>query len=245
MDESTAGPGTGPASDTLPRWVAPVPRAVETLGLQLVWAVVVVNLVGTAFGFWFYRFQFADTPAVMFPFVPDSPGATLLIAVALGLWALGRQNEYVTALAFFGNIILGLWTPWVLLVFSDASIAQSGLPLHAFLVVSHLAMVLQALVLHRIAEFRLRAVAVAAVWYSLDLTVDYFYPIVGAGGGDTFLPAKPHHTWIPVTRDSVVAGTATAFQIAALGAVLATILAVFLALSIRIGKLRAETRPGR
>ena len=243
MDESRAGPGA-PASTALPRWAAPVPRAVETLGLRFVWAVVAVNLVGTAFGFWFYRHQFAETPAVMLPFIPDSPGATLLVAVALALWALGRANEYVTMLAFFGNVILGLWTPWVLLVFSDASIAQSGLPLHAFLVVSHLGMVLQALVLHRIAEFRLRAVAVAAAWYTLDLTVDYFYPIVGAGG-DTFLPAKPHHTWIPVTRDSVVAGTTTAFQVAALGAVLTTLLAVFLALSIRIGKLRGRSHAGR
>jgi uncharacterized membrane protein YpjA len=233
---------TGSDSNAPLRWTTPVPRAIETIGLRFVWAVVAVNLAGTAFGFWFYRHQFAETPPVMLPFVPDSPGATLLIALALALWALGRPSEYVAVLAFFGNLILGLWTPFVLVVFSDASVAQSGLAMHTFMIVSHLGMVLQALVLHRIAAFRLRAIAVATAWYTLNLTVDYFYPVVGAGESG-FLPATPHHTLLPVTRESVVAGTATAFQIAALGAVLTTVLAVFLATSIRIGKLR--DRPGR
>jgi len=230
---------TGSDSKAPPRWTAPVPRAVETVGLRFVWAVVAINLAGTAFGFWFYRHQFAETPAVMLPFVPDSPVATLLVALALALWALGRPSEYVTVLAFFGNLILGLWTPWVLVMFSDASVAQSGLTMHAFMIVSHLGMVVQALVLHRIAAFRLRAIAVATVWYTLNLTVDYFYPVVAANES-AFLPAAPHHTLLPVTRESVVAGTATAFQIAALGAVLTTVLAVFLAASIRIGRLRGH-----
>jgi len=227
-----------PGSDRLPRWAAPVPEAVEDLGLRFVWVVVALNLGGTAFGFWFYRHQFAETVPVMWPFVPDSPVATLLAAAAFGLWALGRENEFVTALAFFGNLIFGLWTPWVLFVFTDASVADSGLAMHTFLVVSHLGMALQALVLHRIAEFRLPAVAVATAWYTINLGTDYFVPVVGPEFPGGFLPAKPHHTWIPVARDAVVAGDATAFQIAALGAVSATILAVFLSLSIRLLKLR-------
>jgi uncharacterized membrane protein YpjA len=229
-----------PDREALPGWVAPIPEPIESLGLRLVWGVVATNLAGTAFGFWFYRHQFGETPLAMFPFVPDSPVATLLIATAFALWAIGRPNEYVTALAFFGNLIFGLWTPWVLLLFTDASIAQSGVLMHTFLVVSHLGMALQALVLHRIAAFRLRAVAVAAAWYTTNLTVDFFLPIVGTEPPSDFLPVRPHHTWIPVARDHVVAGVTTAFQLAALGAVLATVLAVFLALGLRVTKLEAS-----
>jgi len=228
-----------PDSERLPWWVAPVPRAVENLGLRFAWVVVAANLGGTAFGFWFYRHQFADTAVVMWPVVPDSPVATLLAAAAFALWALGRPNEYVTVLAFFGNLIFGLWTPWVLVAFTEASVADSGLAMHTFLVVSHLGMALQALVLHRLASFRLRAVAVATAWYTANLAVDYFVPLVGPEFSGPFLPAKPHHTWIPVARDAVVTGDATAFQIAALGAVAATILAVFLSLNIRVLKLTA------
>jgi len=83
---------------------------------------------GTLFGFWYYGFhplplsdplfvsQFARTPTVMWPFVPDSPVATLFIALSLIAWKRGWNAEWLHALAFFGCIKLGLWTPFVQLV---------------------------------------------------------------------------------------------------------------------------------
>ena len=97
--------GRQPSSgDRLPEWLAPVPEAIESLGLRFVWVVVAINLAGTAFGFWYYAAQFSRTPVEMWLFVPDSPMATLFIAGAFALWALDRPNDYLTALAFFGNI---------------------------------------------------------------------------------------------------------------------------------------------
>ena len=222
-------PETLPDRDPLPRWVAPVPKIVEDVGLRLVWLVVAINLAGTAFGFWYYRHQFAETPQVMWIFVPDSPLATLFVATALALWAIGRQNDYLTALAFFGNIKLGLWTPWVLVVFVDAFYPLNGPALYSFLLFSHLAMVVQAFVLHRITDFPVKAVAVALAWYTIDLTVDYFIPIVG----------DPHHTRLPVAYETMAFGGANAFQIAAWGAVVLTIVPLFFALATRVKKLEA------
>ena len=216
-----------PASGDLPGWLSPVPTALEDLGFRLVWLVVAINLAGTAFGFWYYRAQFAATPAEMWLFVPDSPMATLFIAGAFALWALGRANDTLTALAFFGNIKLGLWTPWVLVVFAEEFLAFTSLPLYAFLLVSHLAMVVQAFVLHRITDFPIRAVGLAVLWYTVDLTVDYFIPIVG----------EPHHTAIPLARDTPIALEATAFQLAAWAAVVLTIVPLFWALATRIYSL--------
>ncbi len=230
-----------PERPTLPRWLAPLPRAVENLGFRLLWAVVLINLLGTAFGVWFYRYQFTDTPSVMWLFVPDSPMATLFIAIAFAAWALGRHNEYLTVLAFFGNVIFGLWTPWVLLVGWEQSIAQSGLPLHLFLIGSHLAMVVQALVLYRIAAFRQRAIGVALGWYTLNLTVDYFWPLLGRTHDGVLFPVTPHHTRIPVAYDTVFPGGTTGFQLAALGAVLALLIAVVFALNLRLAKLKTDT----
>jgi uncharacterized membrane protein YpjA len=204
-----------------------VPTALENLGYRLVWLVVGINLAGTAFGFWYYRHQFARTPIEMWAFVPDSPLATLFIALAFGLWAAGRQSDTLTTLAFFGNIKLGLWTPWVLVVFTDEFLAFTSLPLYAFLLGSHLSMVIQAFVLHRITEFPVRAVAIALAWYTVDLTVDYFVPIIG----------EPHHTTIPLARETPVAAGATAFQLSAWAAVVLTLLGVFLALASRIAAL--------
>src|SRR5699024_3332354 len=112
-----------PDREALPRYVAPVPKAIEDLGLRLGWLVVAINLAGTAFGFWYYRFQFSLEPALAWPFVPDSPVATLFIALSIASWKLGRSREWLDALAFFGCLKLGLWTPYTLLVFQDAFLA--------------------------------------------------------------------------------------------------------------------------
>ncbi len=224
----------------LPRWLAPVPRTLEDLGLRLVWLVVAINLAGTAFGFWYYRFQFTDTPVSMWIFVPDSPMATLLAAIAFGLWAIGRQNDYVSALAFFGNIKLGLWTPWVLAAFFDAFYGINGPVMYAFLFVSHLGMVVQAFVLHRITDFPVKAVAVALAWYTIDLTVDYFLPIVGRTDPFGYLPVLPHHTRIPVRYSTEIVAGANAFQIAAWGAVLLTIAPLFFALATRVKTIESQ-----
>lgn len=226
-----------PERDPLPRWLAPLPRRLEDVGLRLAWLVVAVNLAGTAFGVWYYAPQLAATPTAMWPFVPDSPLATLLFALAVASWKLGRERAWLTALAFFGNLILGLWTPLVLLAFAD-HYAFLHPAMYAFLFTSHLAMVVQAFVLHRLGDFPVWAVAIALAWYGLDLLIDYFYPVVGGA---------PHHTTLPVERDAPMFLGADALSVAASFGAALTLLAVFLALSIRVAKLERGTidRRGR
>jgi uncharacterized membrane protein YpjA len=251
MSDRTPGPvsrirdGVGlPSRTTLPRYLAPLPESVENLGLVLVWPVVVVNLVGTAFGFWYYGFhpfseptvtwQFAGEPTAMWLFVPDSPVATLFIALAFAAWKLGRANEYLSALAFFGCWKLGLWTPVMLVAFADGFLASTALPLYVFLVVSHLAMVVEGFVIHRISDFPVRAVAVAAAWYGLNDVLDYLLPVVGT----------PHHTLLPGQR-LVAAGAgfthpSPTHEIAAATAVSLSLVATFLALATRVKKLERD-----
>ncbi|MFB6128075.1 MAG: DUF1405 domain-containing protein [Halolamina sp.] len=222
-----------PGREPLPRWVAPLPRAVENLGLNLAWLVVAVNLAGTAFGFWYYRFQFAVEPLSVAPLVADSPTATLFIAAALAAWKLDRHSEYLSALAFFGCWKLGLWTPLVLAVFADGFLAGVHPAMYAFLFGSHLAMVVEAFTLHRIATFPAKAVAVAVAWYAGNDLVDYFLPLVGT----------PHHTLLPGQSVATVAEgfthPAAVHYPAAAGAVALTLSATFLTLSTRVKLLEA------
>ncbi|MFD1632954.1 DUF1405 domain-containing protein [Haloplanus ruber] len=221
-----------PDPDTLPRWLAPLPGAVENLGLSLAPAVVATNIVGTAFGFWYYRFQFAAEPLATWPLVPDSPVATLFIALSLGLWWLGRSNEVVNALAFFGCWKLGLWTPFVLLAFADGFLATTALPMYAFLLSSHLMMVVEAFVIHRYSDFPVGAVAVAVAWYGLNDLVDYFLPLAGT----------PHHTLLPGQRivDGTITHLSPTHELAAAGAVVLTLTATFLTLATRVKKLESR-----
>ncbi len=216
-----------PDPEGLPRYVAPLPTWLENIGLRLAWLIVAVNLAGTAFGFWYYRVQFEATPVVMWPFVPDSPAATLLIALSLAAWRLDVRAGPLHALAFFGCIKLGFWTPYVQVVLQS----PAGIPdwLYYFLIFSHLAMVIEAFLIHRYAEFSVGAVAVAVVWYVANDVVDYFWPVVG----------EFHHTWL---RAEVVGGGVShgvaAHHLAAAAAVVLTVAAVFLALSTRVEKIR-------
>lgn len=216
-----------PRSD-LPRYVAPLPEPLENLALNLVWPIVAINLLGTAFGFYYYGFQFSRTPVEMWLFVPDSPVATLFIALALATWKLGHPREWLIALAFFGNIILGGWTVWAHLAFW-AEFSYLHPAMRQFLIWSHAAMVLQAFVLHRIGEFSPGAVAVATAWYALDTTVDYFVPVRG----------DLHHTFLPAAREETAFLGATALNTAAAGAVLLFVLSVYLAMATRVEKGRA------
>ncbi len=213
----------------LPWYVAPLPESLENLALNLVWPIVAVNLIGTAFGFYYYGFQFSQTPMEMWLFVPDSPVATLFIALALASWKLGRPQQWLIALAFFGNVILGGWTVWVHLAFYE-QFGYLGEPMRQFLIWSHAAMVLQAFILHRIGTFDPRAVGVATIWYAIDTTVDYFIPVRG----------ELHHTSLPTARDEPMFLGADALGVAAAGAVLLLVLSVYLAMVTRLELQRSE-----
>ncbi|MHB9285436.1 DUF1405 domain-containing protein [Halobacteriales archaeon Cl-PHB] len=219
-----------PSSEGLPGYVAPLPEWLENVGLRLAWLIVLVNLVGTAFGFWYYRLQLEATPLAMWVFVPDSPMATLFIALSLAAWRLDVDADWLHVLAFFGCIKLGLWTPYVQLGLQSP--AGIGLLMYWFLVLSHLAMAVEAFLIHRYAAFSVPAVAVATVWYTANDVLDYLYPVVG----------DFHHT---VLRAEYVDGTfdhtLVAHDLAAACAVVLTVICIFLALATRVEKLRLGT----
>lgn len=203
----------------------PLPTAIEDLALRLAWPIVGINLLGTVFGFWYYRFQLADTPLVMWPWVPDSPLATFFMAMSVALWKLGRTNELVNMLAFYGNIKLGLWTPFTLVVF-QGDFAYLHPAMFQFLIWSHLLMVAQAFLIHRYSRFSLWAIVGALIWYTVDLTLDYFVPIAGG----------PHHTWIPTPRHTEMWFGATAVDLIAAAATVLTIWITIVACATHIHK---------
>ena len=211
----------------LPWYLRLIPAQLERWASDHLGWIILVNLLGTAFGFWYYgvrvwppgvTWQLAREPIVMWPFVPDSPLATLLFALALFGILRGRARPTLVALGFIGSLKLGLWTPFVLLVFSEAFLATTAPAMYLFLLVSHLGMALQALLLVRLAPFGVRAVSLAVGWYLLNDVVDYFLPIVG----------RPHHTALPLADGTPIYG-ATVLQVAAAGAVSITVLATVLA----------------
>ncbi|MEF8782654.1 MAG: DUF1405 domain-containing protein [Haloarculaceae archaeon] len=235
--------GPVPGSESLPRYVAPLPTWLEDVALRLAWPIVAVNLLGTVFGFWYYagrplevappliEGQLGAAPLAAWPLIPDSPAATLFIGLSLAAWRLGWDAEQLHALAFFGCIKLGFWTPYVQLFLNGPGGIAAWL--YWFLVLSHLAMVLEAFVIHRYARFSVGAVAVATLWYGFNDVVDYFWGVLGG----------PHHTTLRAEYvDGSISHAVPAHDFAAACAVVLTLSAVFLALATRIEKLKRVRR---
>ena len=212
---------------TLPWYLAPLPRRLEDIALRLAWVIAAVNLLGTAFGFWYYRFQLGATPLLAWPFVPDSPLATMFIGFSFVTYKLDIDADWVHALAFFGAIKLGLWTPFVQVFLNGPGDLATWL--YQFLIWSHLAMVLEAFVIHRFASFSVRSVLVAVIWYGLNDLVDYFVPFAG----------QIHHTWLRAEQvGGGVSHGVPAHDYAAAAAVTLTLVATVLAFSTRQYKSR-------
>lgn len=218
-----------PASRDLPWYVAPLPEWLENVGLRLAWPIILVNLLGTAFGFWFYWPQLAQTPLPMWIIVPVSPLATMYMAFSLAAWRLDYQLEWLHALAFIGGIKYGLWTP-ILQIFINGP-GDIALWLYLFLIVSHFAMAVQVFLIHRYASFPVWAVGIGTGWYVLNDMLDYFFIVLDG----------PHHTWIrAIAVNAQMDRTLPAFDQAAGIAVSTTVFAVFLALSTRISIVTAR-----
>ncbi len=135
--------------------------------------IILINLAGTAFGFYYYREQFAATAPHLWIFVADSPIATFLMAASLLLYLKDRRSGTLEALAAIANIKYGLWTVFILLFYFDTFFSSNPLPMYLFLLFSHLLMFLQAFLVLDYTDFDLRHLAVAASWFLVNDLFDY------------------------------------------------------------------------
>ncbi|MFQ3308551.1 MAG: putative membrane protein YpjA [Candidatus Nanohaloarchaea archaeon] len=156
-----------------------LPEKIKEIALNNPWLLVILNILGTGFGYWYYRFQLMDSPLHFWPLIPVSPNATLFMALSLGLYALGKKNRWtrvIDVLAFIGNLKYGLWTVVVMLSTPSAYLNQSTTTMFIFLVVTHALMATQALIVLDYTDFDLDALFSGALWYTINDVVDYFGP---------------------------------------------------------------------
>ena len=148
---------------------------------SVLWILFWVNLVGTIYGYWWYRYQLADTPPVFWLFVPDSPTASLFITIFLLVLLLGRRAPYIEALAVVSLIKYGIWAVVMnfLMLLQDGSLGWQGY----MLMISHGAMAVEAFLFAAFYTYTLRHLALAAVWVLHDTIIDYVFgmmPVYGS-----------------------------------------------------------------
>ena len=104
---------------------------------------ILVNLLGSLWGFNWYYWQLHETPVILWPVVPDSPGSTLLFSLFLiGLW-FGRRWPWLEGIVYTAMVKYGLWTVIIFLHYWTATgdITWESIYLSS----SHLGMAVEAL----------------------------------------------------------------------------------------------------
>ncbi len=137
----------------------------------LVLVLIIVNLVGAAYGYYWYAGHLAATPWHLWPFIPDSPLVVSLFVLTLMLRLSGRPTSWLEAITFLGLIKYGAWTVLVIgyhLYTGGAATLENYL-----LMVSHLGMVVQGAVFLPILRPARRLWLIVIGWFALNDFLDY------------------------------------------------------------------------
>ncbi|MFZ5632826.1 MAG: DUF1405 domain-containing protein [Bacillota bacterium] len=147
--------------------------------------ILVINILGSAYGYYWYAEQLASTDKELWLFVPDSPLATTMFAAVLLLSLLGFRNVLFSVIALTACIKYGLWA---VIIISHFWATGGGIRFpEAMLWVSHLGMAVQGMIYLGPCLFTGsragrrfitgRVVAVTASWMLLNDFLDYYLDI--------------------------------------------------------------------
>ncbi|MFE1244133.1 DUF1405 domain-containing protein [Fictibacillus sp. NPDC058756] len=132
-----------------------------------------VNILGTIYGYYWYYYQLIETPWYFLPFVPDSPTASLFFVLVLIGFLLKQQNGLFEALAAASLFKYGIWA-----VGMNLGGAFVGTPLdivNYMLIFSHLGMAVQGLLYAPFYRIKVWHAGAAALWLFHNEIVDYVF----------------------------------------------------------------------
>jgi uncharacterized membrane protein YpjA len=137
------------------------------------WLLFIINILGTIYGYIWYRYQLAETPLIFLPFVPDSPTASLFFVFVLLAFLRRRHFPLFEALAIVTLVKYGIWAVAMnLLVWKvTGELDVAGW----MLIVSHGAMAIEGMLYAPFYRFRGTHLAIAAVWTLHNDIIDYVF----------------------------------------------------------------------
>lgn len=141
----------------------------------VLWIVGLINLAGTLYGYYWYEPQLATSKWYYYPFIPDSPTASLFFTIIVFLWIFERRSRLFEALAFVTLIKYGVWAVAMnALMLNQLGTENPFLTAMALmLMVSHGAMAFQALLYSPLMTFRVKELVLVAIWVIHNDVVDY------------------------------------------------------------------------
>lgn len=140
---------------------------------SFLFALLVVNIAGTIYGYYWYGGQLAITEPIFYIFVPDSPTASLFFCFAIIGWLMNRHFKLMEVLALVTLIKYGLWA----VVMNLLTLVETGYigPIGWMLVFSHFMMAVQAVLYLPKYRFEFWHVVVTAIWTLHNDVIDYVF----------------------------------------------------------------------
>ncbi|PKR78839.1 DUF1405 domain-containing protein [Halalkalibacillus sediminis] len=147
---------------------------------SILWLLLIINTLGTIYGYIWYEHQLIETPAIFLIFVPDSPTASLFFVVVLVGFLLNKNFKYFEALAMLTLFKYGVWAVImnILTFMETGNITAPAL----MLIVSHGAMAIQGLLYSPFYRIGKRHLIFAAIWTLHNDVIDYVYGMMPSYG---------------------------------------------------------------
>ncbi|ALC81398.1 MULTISPECIES: DUF1405 domain-containing protein [Bacillus] len=133
----------------------------------------VVNFIGTLYGYYWYGSQLSETPARFIVFVPDSPTASLFFLIVLIGFLFKHHWSLFEALAIVTLMKYGIWAVIMnlLVLLTTGDLHWTGY----MLIVSHFAMAVQGVLYAPYYRFKLWHLVIAAIWTLHNDFIDYVF----------------------------------------------------------------------
>jgi uncharacterized membrane protein YpjA len=160
----------------------------------VLWALFISNLLGSIYGFYWYKNQLADTAWYWNFLVPDSPTSSTFYTLVLLLWLLRRSSPLIEMLSMVTNIKYGIWACGVIVTYWAADGTTD--PANIMLLVSHAGMAIEVILYNFAYRFDWRYLWIGAVWLLYNDFADYVYGIHPWLQDDRFLAEVTF--WTPV-----------------------------------------------
>lgn len=146
-------------------------------------SLLVVTLIGSAFGYYYYQYQFSTTPPYLWLFVPDCPLFTTFFAIVLIGQLMGKESPLFNAFTFAGLLKYGIWTVFVLLLYWNDYLSDGEGLFRGVLMIMHIGMVLLALTLANDLrrDMQMKRIGTGGIYLvgSAFLVFDFFDYVVG------------------------------------------------------------------
>lgn len=132
---------------------------------------ILINILGSIYGYYWYRHQLQATPKYLWFFVPDSPFSTTLTGLALLLILWGKRNSLFEWVAFTSVIKYGIWAVVIISHFGlTGGIIEPEIWMLWF---SHLGMALEGFIFLRHVKASRKEIYLGLAWMLFNDILDY------------------------------------------------------------------------